>query len=754
MAHLPVERTRYVDVIRAAINFAQVSIRGKSMTQKLALNYAHKSGGAKARKTTGLRSDIQGLRAVAVLAVIADHTFAYPHGGFVGVDVFFVISGFLITGLLLREHERVGRISFADFYRKRARRILPLAVLVLVATVAASWTVFSGGRAMRVTEDGLWSLVFGTNWHLALIGTDYMQAGGAVSPLQHFWSLAVEEQFYVVWPWLIILVLGGAARAGWAHGRSRLVLTVAMIALTLAAFAFAMWETVTSPTVAYFSTFSRAWELGIGAILAASAGALAKLPQALRPALAYLGLAGIVWSIFAITPDMPFPAPWAAVPVLATALVIAAGTGGEVRYLAPLTNRVGRYVGDISYSLYLWHFPIIILFAAVLPLEGGGLFAVVLAATGLLSVLSYHLLEDPMRKSSWLEPRYSRALRDHGVSSSRPAIGGLVALALVTSMVVGAAVVREAGYRNAGPAAVPLASTGKAQAASTPDAKLTAQIDAALASPEWPELNPSVDSLGPKAKVPEWVTDGCLVGGESPSLEADIAKAETCVYGPATATKTAILIGDSVAISYVPGIRAALEPQGYRVMVLTMQQCPAVTVTVIRGDKSAHPRCDPFRSWALQKASELKPDLLILSSSEDASLRLASGATGSAVVMAEWATGTKATLQVSAGAAKRTVILDPPTGGKNLQDCATRISKPADCGSKPSQRYGELASATRQGIDQAAQPTVIAVSTQAWYCSANVCPAFVGTTPVYADTGHLTPGYSASLKDVMAAAFK
>lgn len=136
------------------------------------------------KKSVGLRPDIQGLRALAVLAVIADHTFAYPHGGFVGVDVFFVISGFLITGLLLREYEKNGRISFADFYRRRARRILPLAVLVLVATVAASWAVFNSGRALKVTEDAVWSLLFGTNWHLALIGTDYMQAGSAVSPLQ------------------------------------------------------------------------------------------------------------------------------------------------------------------------------------------------------------------------------------------------------------------------------------------------------------------------------------------------------------------------------------------------------------------------------------------------------------------------------------------------------------------------------------------------------------------------------------------
>ncbi|MFX1819019.1 acyltransferase family protein [Pseudarthrobacter sp. CC4] len=698
-----------------------------------------------------MRPDIQGLRALAVSAVIADHTFAYPHGGFVGVDVFFVISGFLITGLLLREHERSGGISFADFYRKRARRILPLAVLVLIATVGASWAVFNSGRAMKITEDGLWSLVFGTNWHLALVGTDYMQAGGAVSPLQHFWSLAVEEQFYVVWPWLIVLVLGAAVKAGWSKGLSRIALTATMVALTVAAFAFAMWETANNPTVAYFSTFSRAWELGIGAVLAASAGALAKLPQAVRPALAYVGLAGIVWSIFAVTPEMPFPAPWAVVPVLATAMVIGAGVGGEARFLAPLTNPVSRYIGDISYSLYLWHFPVIVLFGAILPVEGPLLFGAIIAAAGGLSVLSYHLLEDPIRKSGWLEPKGKRSPSPD--AKEKAAIGGLVALALVTTCVAGAALAQDASHRNAQPVAipVPLATTGK-DAPKTPESEHTAQINAALAQTAWPDLNPSIDNLGQNAKASEWVKDGCL-GGDSNSLEADIAKAQTCVYGDASASKTAIVIGDSIGISYVPAVRAALEPKGYKVMVYTMQQCPAVTVSVFRGDKSEHPRCDPFRQWALDQVKAVKPDMVILSSSEDASMRLVSKAEGTAVV-SEWIAGTKETLTSVAGAAKRVVLLDPPPGGKALQECATRVSKPGDCVTSPDNRYGELYGAVRDAAAAVPEAKAEVIRTRDWFCSGNFCPGFVGTTPVYADQGHMTPNYATTLAPILATALK
>lgn len=724
------------------------------MSQKLAPNSARNSSGAKSKKKPVFRPDIQGLRAIAVLAVIADHTFAYPHGGFIGVDVFFVISGFLITGLLLREYERSGRISFADFYRKRARRILPLALLVLVTTVAATWATFTAGRATGVTWDAVWSLIFGTNWHLALSGTDYMQADGLVSPLQHFWSLAVEEQFYVVWPWLIVVVLGVlAARKGWSLGRARLTLTAVMTVLVGAAFAFALWETTTSPTVAYFSTFSRAWELGIGALLAASAGALSRIPQMLRPILAYVGLAGIAWSIFNITPEMPFPAPWATVPVLSTALVIAAGTGGKVRFLAPITNPMARYIGDISYSLYLWHFPIIVLFAAVLPFEGPMQFAAVLAATGLLSVLSYHLLEDPIRKSKWLEPGGKDRPKPR-VDTTKASIGGLVALSLVTGVVVSAALLRDATSTNtavAAPAPVkPLNSSPTAPA--TPESALTAGIEAALSAPEWPTLEPGVESLGQGAKVSEWTKDGCL-GGDSKSLQDDIAKAETCVYGDPNASKTAVLIGDSIGISYVPGLRAALEPKGYKVMLFMMQQCPAVSVSVKRGDKSEHTRCDPFRDWAFKKVQEIKPDVLVLSSSEDAALRLVSGAEGPAVVT-EWTQGTRETLAAVSGAAATTFILDPPTGGKNLQDCATRISSPSDCVTAPSQRNTELMGAVRRAVADTPAAKAVAVETRGWFCAGGSCPSFVGKTPIYADTGHLTEAYSRSLGPVIASALK
>jgi len=697
-------------------------------------------------KKRSLRPDIQGLRALAVVLVIVDHLFKFPAGGFIGVDVFFVISGFVITGSMLREHQRTGKVSFADFYRRRARRILPLALLVLAVTVAASWAIFSTSRALRVTQEGLWSLAFGTNWHLAIVGTDYMQADAVVSPLQHFWSLAVEEQFYVVWPWLIVLLGGLAARKAWSDERSRRLLAVAMVVLIGASFVWAMWETATSPTFAYFSTFSRAWELAAGALLAALGPALRRMSDGVRPVMAYAGLATILAGAFLITPASAFPGPWAAVPVIGTALVIAAGSGGEQTHLAPLTNRVSQYLGDISYSLYLWHFPAIILIGSLLPLESPTDYLTVLAAVLVMSSLSYYFLEDPIRHSMWLEPKSKRHRQSELDVPGRLRVGAVVGLALLTAVVAAAA------YTVTSPkpsdqtfvaAPVPSASAVPTAEPTSLEGKLAVQINAALAAQTWPELTPSRDQLGPNAKAAEWVKNGCMVDEFKP------ATFPGCKFGPGN--KTAVLMGDSIAVSYAPAVRAALEPQGYQVYIYVMQQCPAVSVTVLNGANGPHPDCNPFRDWTFQQIKQLQPDLTIMSSLHTA--HLASGADGSAFD-SEWIAGYKKTFEALAGATGKAVVLDAPPTGKAMDECATRTSAPSACVVQPTARYYS----TAQDVDTAAKGMegklqIQHVNTKGWYCSANqYCPSFVNNVPVYADGFHLTDAYSRTLGPVLAAA--
>lgn len=367
------------------------------------------------------RRDIQGLRALAVLAVVGAHAIGWPRGGFVGVDVFFVVSGFLITGMLLRELADSGRVQLGAFYARRARRILPASLAVLAVVTAAGFVVFSRARADQTATDAAWSAVFASNWHFAAAGTDYFHAGDAVSPLQHFWSLAVEEQFYLVWPGLLLAIVfvlprtvRRAATAGWIVG-------AAGAALVAGSLAWALVQSGAEPAVAYFSTVTRVWELGVGAVLAALVPVLARMPRVVGGAMAWVGLGGVVWSFVVIDPGASgFPAPWAALPVVATALVIAGGVPGDPRHrhLFPLTNPVGVFVGDISYSLYLWHFPVIV-FAAVLLPEGAMSTGLVLGAMAALSVASYFAIEQPLRHAPFLGGRVPSARTHAGAAGGR-----------------------------------------------------------------------------------------------------------------------------------------------------------------------------------------------------------------------------------------------------------------------------------------------------------------------------------------------
>lgn len=317
-------------------------------------------------------------------------------------------------------------------------------MLVLAVTVVAAWFLFAQARFASTVVDAIWSMLFAANWRFASTGSDYFQASGPVSPLQHYWSLGVEEQFYFVWPWLMLLafvIFLRGRRAGSPDG-ARLVAGIAIAVLSVVSFAWAMWQTAENPTVAYYSTLTRGWELGIGAGLAVLLPQLTRLPAALRPVIAWVGLAAMTASLFVIGPESPFPGPAAVLPVLGTALVIAAGSGAaEHRGLAVLTNPVSRYLGDISYSMYLWHWPIIIFGGMLLGDLGFVDDAILIVAIVLSSVYSYHLVEDPIRRSGWLESRATRAKRTDRVRPRRaPArrAWGWVSLVAVVAIFVAA----------------------------------------------------------------------------------------------------------------------------------------------------------------------------------------------------------------------------------------------------------------------------------------------------------------------------
>ncbi|MDC7805143.1 acyltransferase family protein [Sphingomonas sp. BLCC-B65] len=352
-----------------------------------------------------LRRDIQGLRALAVLAVIGAHAAGWPRGGFAGVDVFFVISGFVITGMLLREQQESGRIRLSRFSARRARRLLPAALVTVGAVVGAAFALFGRARAEQVMWDGVSALLLVSNWRFTQQGTDYFHAGDAVSPLQNFWSLSVEEQFYLVWPGLLIvslLFVPAVARRGRAAAAVAAGWAVVVIA---ASFGWALLQGSSAPTAAYFSTATRAWEFALGALLAAGVPLLRRLPAALGALLAWIGVAGIVASLVLI--DMTavgFPGPWAAAPTLATALALTGGVTAPPRALFLWTNPVAVVVGNASYSLYLWHFPVVVFAAALLPASPWSL-PLTLAIVAVVGFASYAIIEQPLRYAPFLGGR-------------------------------------------------------------------------------------------------------------------------------------------------------------------------------------------------------------------------------------------------------------------------------------------------------------------------------------------------------------
>lgn len=711
------------------------------MPQQTTLQRALKPVDGSSPKKTSLRPDIQGLRAVAVLAVIADHLFAWPAGGFIGVDIFFVISGFLITGILVREQEKTGRISFTNFYRRRVRRILPIAVVVLAVTVGASWLLFLSGRAQSVTVDAIWSALFSANWHFAINGTDYLKADGPVSPLQHFWSLSVEEQFYVLWPWLVVLLLGTlAARMGWTPSRARRALGVAMVVVCAASFSWALWETQTATTVAYFSTFSRAWELGVGALLAVSATTLQKLPHYLRPILGWTGLAGIAFGLFFVNAGTAFPAPGALVPVLATALLIAAGTGGAQRFMVPLTNRITRYVGDISYSLYLWHFPVIILVAALMPPDA--LYnAVVLVVMAALSVLSYHFVEDPIRRSSWLEPATSHRYPKTKLADNNKLKFSMLAILGIATVALCVGALQETKVSDVAPVAKP-AAVGGASAAATPAVSdIQASVVAALSLDEFPTLNPALADLA-SAKAPELIQEGCL---NPTSLDTPA----WCNFGDPNAVKKVVVVGDSIALSYLPGIRAALEPQGYNIHGVGLSSCPFANVSIVNDYPGTAERCNSGHAAIYQQILDIKPNLVIVSDATIGISKLASKASG-APAEAEWTAGLKDSLTTISASGARVVVLSPNPPGLSADKCVTKFSKPKDCIATISGTWRSKKLADANG---AAAGKATYVDTSSWFCSGTgSCPLFASGIPIRWDDNHLTKEYSQLLAPQIAAA--
>jgi peptidoglycan/LPS O-acetylase OafA/YrhL len=346
------------------------------------------------------RPDVEGLRAVAVIVVVFFHSRlpGFP-GGYVGVDIFYVISGFVITGVLLRKVESRGSVDFGDFYARRARRILPAAGLVLICTVLASYQWLGFIRGAEVASDAQWCAVFLGNLHFSSVGTNYLQSQLPPSPLQNYWSLGVEEQFYVFYPAAIGLCL--LTFSSVKIRTKILIFTAAVIVVSLG---WSVYQTSTNPSVAYFSSLTRAWELGLGGFVTAGTTYWLRIPRSVAICLTWAGIVGMAVAVTQFSSATTYPGWAAALPVFSAALVIVGGmSAGRWGAELFLGTAVFGWVGKRSFSLYLWAWPVLTIGveSAANGLNLAERMLTVLVSVA-LAAITYALVENPIRHSKWL----------------------------------------------------------------------------------------------------------------------------------------------------------------------------------------------------------------------------------------------------------------------------------------------------------------------------------------------------------------
>ena len=675
------------------------------------------------------RLDLQGMRAVAVLTVFSNHLFHWPSGGFIGVDVFFVLSGFFITGILIRERTTTRKISFQNFYVRRAKRILPSALLVLVVTVLVSYTLLPAIRARETLIDALYAAVFVSNFRFESVGADYFQQDQPPSPLQHYWSLSIEEQFYFVWPALLVAIFAltrGLRRRG-KRGTGHWSLLAAMSIVVSVSFGLAMLLSSSDPNSAYFSTPTRVWELGVGALVAIGGPWLARLPAVLRPLLAYVGLAGVATSLFLINPNVQFPAPWAALPVLSTALVIVSFHGVEVRSMFLLTNPVARWFGDISYTLYLWHFPVIVLLSAVL-VRNWLYYVLCVSLALLLTAITYRFYEDPIRKSRWLLEKSATERSRLDLSPAGWAlIGGFAAAAVVLSIISLEQTDKVANLRKeadsativdlAAPPENDLSVTSVNLAGSAPAISVVPGNAPCFGAPAI--INPSCSLRNPDIPLQPSVEEFSTEWG-GPSCWTELrAPLKSCTYGYEGPDAIRIaLVGDSHAGRVLVGLAPYLTANRWHLTTYIGQGC--------MWKRPARESC-PAMAEIEKRLVDERYDLVLTTSTR----------TGSA---AEYPPAWEPVL---AAGGRIAVLADNPKASEQSIACVTRVSFAGDhtgeCGT-PAAR----AKIPDPQVDAASRvdPRIPVIDLTPYYCTAESCPSIIGDVIVYADTSsHVTPTF-------------
>jgi peptidoglycan/LPS O-acetylase OafA/YrhL len=635
------------------------------------------------------RPDIEGLRAFAVSVVVVNHLgLPIAPAGFVGVDIFFVISGYLITRMLVAEGIATGKIDLIRFYARRVRRLLPAAALMLIVSLIGSAVIFSPDELAFAARGARSAALYLSNVFFALNAGDYFAAPTKENPFLHTWSLAVEEQFYAVWPMLILI--------GLALRRSRAWICILLAALTIASFGVSVKTSPGSVNFAYYLLPARAWEFGLGGLTALIPSSRAMLSPVGGNVIGLIGILGLIASVWIIPSSADYPGWIALFPVAATILCLHVGAQAHKSMtssalgLAPL-----QWLGRLSYSWYLWHWPLLVLSDAALP--GIGTFGHIVVALASLGVaaISFYGVENPIRFNAQL--------------SRRPFSTLAVGLAL-TILSAGAAAT-----------ALSMARTWSA-------------------NPAMVEVTRVLND------VPEVITEDCV------SLSRSRA-AKQCVYGNDESTVTIVIFGDSHAIVLSGPIREISAKNGWKLVTFLKAGCPATDVNVARrGWGSDFPAsCNEWRRNATNRILQIAPSLTLLI---DATEYVDQPGTGlkswTDLTVSQWASGARRTTEALVRAGLQVAIVrDNPRFAVNVPACVGRSYQhnwfdAANCiisrdKALDPKLWPAIVSAVRN------LPNVSLIDFTDELCPGISCPVLDHGRLMYMDSNHLSDSYALSL---------
>lgn len=636
------------------------------------------------------RPDIEGLRAVAILLVVGAHAgIPWLSGGFVGVDVFFVLSGYLISGLLLAELRTTGTIGLAAFYARRLRRLLPLLLTTIIVTSVAAALLLSPGEQVTQSWSAAAASVWLSNLDFALARLDYFGPEAGTNLFLHTWSLGVEEQFYLLWP-AFILFLAGAWR--WQGGKlSTHRLGWGIVAALVLTLALSIFLTYTKPSWGFYLLPSRIWQFALGA-LALMASQRWSASGALSPAAANaagaFGMLMILGAALILDKQTPYPGLWALLPSLGTAALLIAGSVAHSKLHAAIATRPFLFFGRISYAWYLWHWPVLLLGATLVSKPSPTWIAGLVALSLLLAWISHHLIEKPLR---------------HGLRSATSSV--VIAVSLLATAL-----------------AVMAANAWRAEAR---ERALTPPHDRLIAV---------------RSDLPLIYQAGCDDWFHSSTLNL-------CREGEESAQRRLLIIGDSIGLQWYSAIAPYFTQQGWLVLTLTKSACPMVDVSYFyERIGREYVECSQWREQVLAAVAQLKPELVIAGSSSSYPFTASQWIEGSRRVFQRLLEGGAHLVVLGPTAG---LGVDGPTclsrqywrseTGLPRPDCTRLLDENAT--EHESLSYLQAAARGLGGV------TVSVLDPNQWICPAGLCSAEIDGQIVYRDSGHLSAKFVESISD-------